>query len=51
MFENAERVRRDHVLGRFVAEASAAGGLCVIIEPYVERTCDIVMTAYPTEVE
>jgi len=52
MLENAERVRRDHVLGRFVVEARHKRRLwAVIVEPDVERTCVIVITAYPTEVE
>jgi hypothetical protein len=52
MLEHAERVRRDHVEGRFVVEARhKRQSWVVIVEPDVERTCVLVVTAYPAEVQ
>ena len=52
MLEHAERVRRDHVAGRFVIEARhKRRSWAVIVEPDVERACILVITAYPVEVE
>jgi hypothetical protein len=52
MMEHAERVRRDHVEGRYVIETRhKRRSWAVIVEPDVERTCVLVITAYALEVE
>jgi hypothetical protein len=52
MLQHAERVRRDHVAGRFVVEAHhKRRPWAVIVEPDLERTCILVITAYPVKVE
>lgn len=52
MLEHGERVRRDHVEGRFAVHARhRRRPWVVIVEPDVERTCVLVVTAYPEEVE
>ena len=52
MMEHAERVRRDHVEGRYVLETRhKRRSWAVIVEPDVERTCVLVTTAYALEVE
>jgi len=52
MIEHADRVRRDHVEGRYILETRhKRRPWAVIVEPDVERTCVLCVTAYPVEVE
>lgn len=48
MLQRAERIRRDHVEGRFIVEARyRRRAWHVIVEPDHERMCILVITAYP----
>ena len=48
MLQRAERIRRDHVEGRFIVEARyRRRAWHIIVEPDHERMCILVITAYP----
>jgi hypothetical protein len=48
MLHRADRIRRDHVDGRFIIEArSRRRTWHIIVEPDHDRMCILVITAYP----
>ena len=52
MVAHAQTVRRDHVEGRFVIDARhKRRPWVIVVEPDLERTCILVVTAYPVNVE
>ena len=52
MVEQAHRLRRDVVVGRWVVETRHAGRTWeVIVEPDVDAQLLVVITAYPRDVE